>query len=375
MIAALLTLASPSITVADVTKVSQITGETDRQRNRPTDNQTETRYGLKGTDLGASFEHRGKLVFLFGDTWPVGPNTPDRPVDGDSVAFSSDTNPDDGLTLNFVTASDGKYLATHIPGTALAGFEAPNGGFSDGKHMYAYYTTDHSFEPRGVVMGRSVLARTDDAKSWGKIYDFSSDKFINISPQVVDASKEPGLPITKGKALLLWASSKEYRRSSPYLACVPLGQVEDRTAIRFWAGVGKWSRDEFDAKPVLDHIQIGEISVTWCEPLKLWLMLYNSGQPRGIQIRTARYAVGPWSDNATLFDPKDGYGKFMHISWKDRKVDSVNDPGRENEYGGEYAPYMIPRFFRKNEKGARIYFVMSTWNPYNVVLMRADLRQ
>ncbi len=50
------------------------------------------------------------------------------------------------------------------------------------------------------------------------------------------------------------------------------------------------------------------------------------------------------------------------------------DPGRANECGGEYAPHLIPRFFRKTRDGAAIYFPMSTWDPYEVVLMRADLK-
>ncbi|RYG42739.1 DUF4185 domain-containing protein, partial [bacterium] len=67
---------------------------------------------------------------------------------------------------------------------------------------------------------------------------------------------------------------------------------------------------------------------------------------------------------------EDGYGKYMHVSWKTDRRDSVHDPRRENDYGGEYAPYMIPRFSKKD---GTVYFVMSTWNPYNVVLMRAKL--
>ncbi|AIE83730.1 DUF4185 domain-containing protein [Fimbriimonas ginsengisoli] len=361
------------IVVRDVQKVSQVIGETDRQRNVPADNRTESRFGLRGTDLGASFEHKGRLVFLFGDTWPVGPNTPDRPVDGDAIAFSDDRNPDDGLTLDFVTAADGKYKAVDIPGVSLKGFEVPNGGFSAGGHMYGIYTTDHTHVPAGEIMGRSVLGRSDDGRTWSLVYSLSTDKFINVSPVIVDASTTPGLPISRGKALLMWAGSREYRRSSPYLAFVPLDRVEDHSAIRYWAGPGKWSASESDATPVVNHPEVGELSVAWCAPLKRWLMLYNSGHPRGIQMRTALQATGPWGEPITLFDPKDGYGKFMHISWRDRHADSVHDPGRENEYGGEYAPYMIPRFFRKTKDGARIYFLLSTWNPYAVVLMRADL--
>jgi hypothetical protein len=170
----------------------------------------------------------------------------------------------------------------------------------------------------------------------------------------------------------MWASGKEYRRSDPHLAFVPLDRVEDPKAVRYWAG-GKWSEHEADAKPLFHHPQIGELSVAWCRPLGCWLMLYNSGDPRGIVIRTAERPWGPWSEATVLFEPwrDGGYGKFIHAP--DR--DAVNDPGREKEYGGEYGPYLIPRFFRGERREATIYFTMSTWNPYNVVLMRARIRR
>lgn len=364
----------PPPTIGEVAKISQVTGETDRQRGVPTDNQTETRFGLRGIDLGASFEHKGKLVFLFGDTWPTGPNTPDRPIDGDAIAFSSDKNPDDGLRLDFLTAPDGKYKAVHIPGVSLAGFEVPNGGFSDGKYMYGFYTTDHSRVDAGEIMGRCVLARSEDGLNWSQVYSLSSDKFINVAPVVADAAKTPGLPVKKGKVLLMWAGSREYRRSSPYMAYVPLDKVTDKSAIRYWTGPDRWSENEADAKPVVEHPHVGEISVDYCAPLKKWIMMYNCGAPRGINIRVADRPTGPWSESKVLFDPhKLGYGKFMHISWQDRKVDNVQDPGRENEYGGEYGPYIISKFTKKTKDGARIYFLMSVWNPYAVVLMRADI--
>ncbi len=364
----------PEIKVLSVEKVSQVTGETDRQRHIPTDSRTESRFGLRGTDLGASFEHNGKLVFLFGDTWPTGANTPDRPVDGDSIAYSSDTNPDDGLKLDFITAKDGKYGTVKIPGVSLGGFEVPNGGFSAGDYMYGFYTTAHRFEQRGVVMGRSVLAKSKDGLNWSKVFDFSSKHFVNVSPLIVDAGSLHGFPVKKGKVLFMWASGAEYRRSSPRLAYVPLKDVESKNAVRFWDGRG-WSASEDDAKELVDHPVVGEISVAWNRQLSRFIMLYNSDRPRGITLRTSETPWGPWSDPTILFDPNrdGGYGKFMHISWKVKKADSVQDPGRDDDYGGEYGPYMIPKFFKGTRKNATIYFLMSTWNPYNVVLMRARL--
>ncbi|MFL6495537.1 MAG: hypothetical protein ACJ703_03815, partial [Nitrososphaera sp.] len=49
-------------------KVSQLTGDFDRETGQKTLNETGSRFGIYGTDLGVSFLHDGKLYFLFGDT-------------------------------------------------------------------------------------------------------------------------------------------------------------------------------------------------------------------------------------------------------------------------------------------------------------------
>lgn len=49
-------------------KVCQLTGDFDRAAGIATLVQTEKRFGVVATDLGSSFEHKGKLYFL-GSTW------------------------------------------------------------------------------------------------------------------------------------------------------------------------------------------------------------------------------------------------------------------------------------------------------------------
>jgi hypothetical protein len=48
---------------------------------------------------------------------------------------------------------------------------------------------------------------------------------------------------------------------------------------------------------------------------------------------------------------------------------------RENEAGGVYGPYQIAPLAR-GESGSwtQLYFTMSTWNPYQVMLMTARLQ-
>ena len=94
-------------------KVCQLTGDFDRTAGKPTLSQTGKRFGVIATDLGSSFEHKGKLYFLFGDTWG-------RPGDRDVLAWTESTDPEK-ILLDFHQAKDGKWLpadrAGHQPGS------------------------------------------------------------------------------------------------------------------------------------------------------------------------------------------------------------------------------------------------------------------
>jgi hypothetical protein len=52
----------------------------------------------------------------------------------------------------------------------------------------------------------------------------------------------------------------------------------------------------------------------------------------------------------------------------------VHDPGRENEWGGEYGPYQFETLAKGDSSKTTIYYTLSTWNPYTVVLMKSKLK-
>jgi hypothetical protein len=371
----------PSVTVVpgSTRKLYQLTGEFDRERQALTLNRTETRFRLVGTDLGASFEHGGHIYFLFGDSNATTPPDQWRPFGGDAIAHTTDRNPLAGIRLEFIRAPDEGYLSPQVPGISLGPFEVPTGGFSTGPRLYVFFTTDSS---GGVVMGRSVLASsTDNGRTFDRLYDVSRSKFINVAPVLVNNRDVPGMPGRTGRSVLCWASGP-YRQSDPYLAYIPVSGVDRRSSWRYFTGMDpvsglpRWSAAEADAVPLFQHACIGELSVAWLAPLGVWLMLYNCDTPRGIVYRVAEHPWGPWSDAAVLFDPfaDGGYCHFIHRSWEAGACDSVHDPGRENEWGGEYGPYVIAPYTTGDAAATSIFFVMSTWNPYNTVLMTARLR-
>jgi hypothetical protein len=50
----------------------------------------------------------------------------------------------------------------------------------------------------------------------------------------------------------------------------------------------------------------------------------------------------------------------------------LHDPRRALEPGGEYGPYIISRFTTGTADRCRVVYTMSTWNPYQVVVMESE---
>jgi hypothetical protein len=348
-------------------KISQLIGDYDRHRQTATENQTQTRYGLALTDLGVPFNHNGRTYIAFGDV-PGG--------DRDPLAYTTDMTPEDGLALSFV-ADGTAYRPITIPGITQRAFEVPLDGMSLSNRMYLYHSTDHS---AAMTMGRSVLAVSDDdGRTFRLLYTLSRRHFINVSVVQVPLQPWPGFPVSTGDGVVIFGSGR-YRASNVRLAFQPALAIENPAAIRYFAGLDAygtptWSSNELDAISLFDQPCVGEFSVTYNPFLRKWLMLYNCGTPRGINYRTADQPWGPWSDSQVLFEPWDdgGYCAFMHTSWTFQNCDSVHDPGRENEWAGEYGPYVFEDLTTGTNGRTTIYFTMSTWNPYTVVLMKSEL--
>lgn len=367
-------------------KVIQLTGDIDRETGHMTINQTGKKFGIYGTDLGVSFLHDGKLYFLFGDTTRRGPDggipqsaMPTAPynedeTDYDSIAYTTSDRAYDGINLIF--NSDFPRVDDISQLTA----EHPIEGVSIGNDMYVFFTTDLMEEGR-ILPRRTVLARsTDGGYNFGNsLYTFSKDKFIHVSIQIINNENIQGLPDPIGKGLLIWGSGV-YRKSDVYLAYMPLDEITNRSSLRFFAGFDPgssrpvWESNESMAKPLFSAGCIGELSIRWNYYLEKWIMLYNCGlcNTKGVIVRLADKPWGPWSTPKIVFDPADGHGRFIHQPGRDRLYDRDRDRDLPSDVGYEYGPYqMTPYATGVKGRYTKIYFTLSTWNPYQVIQMSA----
>ena len=132
-------------------------------------------------------------------------------------------------------------------------------------------------------------------------------------------------------------------RSGPAtVARVPLTEIEDRTAYTWLASNGTWS-DEPTGHVVLDG-RVEELSVAYNEHLDQYVLL-TSMATGVVSIRVAGSPEGPWSSPQTLVD---------------RKM-----------FPNAYAPMIHPSSI--TSEGPYLYYTLSTWDAYNVFLLRTDL--
>ena len=399
-------------------KVCQLTGEYDYQNaaeagvapsEMPTLNQTFSRYGFHGTDLGASFEHDGKLWILFGDTFstetiPVDPmdgasNSAPNPMAADATAYTTDDDPKDCVSLEFLTHPNNPNLWMY-PSFEIDGVQEE--GISNGDSIYVWYSQGSP--------GTLFLARSDDnAQTFQTLHAVSTNRFIGASVDMIPNLVVPGLEeVGATDWLFIFGIGPIYRGSDLFLAAVPFALIEDPQAMVYFAGLGEgnqpiWSELEDQAQPVIDIDNplvtgdwfagvpleekagtegcIGEFSVHYNEIAESWIAMYNCDF-LSIEMHSADFAWGPWDPAVTVFDPaKDGgYCGFMHLT-EDfghfLNLDcehNVTIPGRVDP-GSPYGPFILERYTTGDRNLVRLYFVMSTWHPYNTFVMSTELQR
>jgi hypothetical protein len=204
-----------------------------------------------------------------------------------------------------------------------------------------------------------------------------------------------------------------YRVSIPYLALAPHETFGDPATWSFFAGIsagrptfvsrrdwesgrnasGQWTPPagaEIYADSIFDGRDeqcVGEHSATWNEALRSWLLLYVC-EPFRVEARTAPQPWGPWSQPTILLSLLHDPGVVCTLIMSPDPMNNPCPASRQNYYkqtpppgGFFYAPFVMERFTQDmtsagagETRQAEIYWLVSTWNPYQVVVMQSALQ-
>lgn len=367
-----------------------------------TANRTHARSAVAGTDLGLSFSLHGVLFLLFGDTMATtGPFRVGSGADPDSVAVALGgpgelrEHPErlcDGLrflnepgSARFapvrLQAPPGEPLSRYVrspppgrpelPGT----FEVPSGVVTHGDDAFVFYTSAEK-TGFGPLMTGSFLARWSDPTR-------ASRPDLAIVTAVDDVRARPlgghfiqVAPVSFRGFVYLYGTG-DYRSSDVYLARVPLGGLERLEGLeQFDARAGTWGAPRADAAPVV-ATRAGELSVRYFPELDTFVLLHQTERPgtggfdvgwNRVEARFSRSPEGPFSAPVVLHDMTDPRYRAEVCCQGERC-----EGGRaiHCERAGAYAPYLLPSV---RVAGGRftLFYTLSTWDPYGVVLMEAS---
>lgn len=378
----------------------QIAGDRDWQTGQPTPGLAEQDYGVRGTDLGFSFLHQGRLFFLFGDTWPrPGLN---RDVNSDTIGsvlptapgIPSETRSDLCQHFKFVTESPSGYLQVRLDGSTLGARDVPLSGFSSGDAMYVFFLHPTGGEGDLRAYRATLGVSRDLGRHFATVVSELPDFFQEVAPVVVDSQGlgRSGLPWVPQQIVLFFA--KTLYEGLPYLAAAPLRTIENPITWLYFSGTSADGTPQWSTSPHAKAIvclgsvigtSISELSVAWEPYLKRWLMLFETdgGSPPGIRMESATAPWGPWTATSEVVLDSNTLG-CQSIYWPEgrngQRCDSLDAtsqlPWLQHQRGRAYGAYLIPGYDEWDPvlNTAHVYFTMSTFNPYTPLILRVGLQ-
>jgi hypothetical protein len=389
----------------------------------PTANHTQTRFNLRGADLGVPVVSGDELLLLFGDTvgykaiWDFGEDpdsvgrvplasvladpaalcdeldfyvTPDVP----SVAHGQDPAIERDFAGAWMAPPGGEAIGAYLaqpagPFASMPGtFEVPGGALSlGGGAVMAFYAglVETSPETRATS---SFLARWDSPATTGPNYQIVR-RLDSLAGGALGGHFIQAAPVAIGDAVYLYGTGN-YRRSGVYLARVPAAALEsgegqelyDPAAGQFVLAAALTQAEREAVSPIFETDGVGELSLVWVEAAGVLVALYQRQAygPGGglvdnrVVARVAPGPTGPWSDAVTITDMADPIFRALHCC-------GATCPGAQIlhcEKAGLYGAYLLPTVKTTPAGGddldLELPMLVSTWDPYNVALFSARVR-
>jgi hypothetical protein len=322
------------------------------------------RFAISGTDLGIMWDNgdpaNNQVLIAFGDTsgycgikgqqWRY--NTLFRSQDR---SLSQTINVANGVVNNKYSGSPvwrpgiSKQIVNPINWTARETGIIPTAGISVGRTQYLNFMSIRSWDNPGswTTNFSAIAVSPDNGQNWG-IYPSTirpaSQGSVPKVPYVAGNENFQQGAFLKGNDGYVYSfGTPTGRAGAAYVSRVPQGLVPDLTKYQYWnADNGSWVPSNPAAATPVIPAPVGEMSVQYNTYLKKFLALYCNGA-NDVVARTAPAPQGPWGPEQLL-------------------VSSMEIPG------GIYGPFLHPW-----STGKDLYFNLSLWSAYNVMLMHAVL--
>lgn len=321
------------------------------------------RFSISGTDLGIMWDNGSanrQVLMAFGDTygyctlrskqWRYNTllRTQDKALSGGLVvADGSPINPYSGSPQSHPNYS--KQIIPPIKWAATEKGIIPTAAISVGGVQYINYMSIKSWDSAGhwTTNYSATAMSSDNGQNW-KTFPQS------VRPSAPDAIRQ--VPFTPGNenfqqaAYLRGNDSFIYAFGTPagrsgaaFISRVPQALLSDASKFEYWnADQGSWIPGDPNAATEVFPGPVGEMSAQYNTYLKKYLVIYGD-RTGNVMYRTAPAPQGPWSPETVI-------------------ITETQLPG------GPYAPYLHPW-----TTGKELYFNLSLWSAYNVMLMKTTL--
>ncbi|MGV0794382.1 DUF4185 domain-containing protein [Mycolicibacterium sp. XJ1819] len=329
-------------------------------------NDTVKKFAITGTDLGIMWDNgdpvNRQVLMAFGDTYGY------CGVRGQQWRYNVLFRSQDGTLSNTVGVPDGMVANKHsgsplwAPGLSKQIINSikwapeekgiiPTAGVAVGGKQYVNFMSIRSWDADGrwTTNFSAIAVSPDNGENWG-VYP---DSVRPAAPDRVERARYVGgnenfqqgafLKPGPGDPYLYSFGTPSGRGGSAYISRVLPAAVADLRRYEYWsADANAWVPGDPGAATVVIPGPVGEMSAQFNTHLNQYLVLYCNGA-NDVVSRTAPAPQGPWSPERVL-------ARSMEIP------------------GGIYAPFLHPW-----STGKELYYNLSQWSTYNVMLMRTVL--
>ncbi|MFA5711558.1 DUF4185 domain-containing protein [Mycolicibacterium sp.] len=320
-------------------------------------NETIKRFAVTGTDLGIMWDNSDpanrQVLMAFGDTNGY------CNIPGKQWRYNVLFRSQDGSLANTVAVPNGvvgnrysgspvwrpgisKQIINTIGRTKDETGVIPTAGIAVGGKQFLNFMSIRSWDNPGSWSTNysAIAVSQDNGENWGVYPGTIRPPSGGHENFQMGAFLKPG----PGDPYLYSFGTPNGRAGAAYIARVAPNLVPDLTKYEYWnAGSNSWvPNNPAAATPVIPG-PVGEMSAQYNTHLGQYLVLYCNGASNDVVMRTAPAPQGPWSPEQRL-------------------ASSAEIPG------GIYAPYLHPW-----STGKELYYNLSLWSAYNVMLMRTVL--